>query len=419
MLTDNEIRRYDSPKNWPRKRLLLTDRGGLALDVLPSGVRSWVYRYRSQDGTRCKLTIARYPDLSLRVAREERDKLAGQVARGVSPAHQQKEQKREQKEREQGRGSDPTLAQFAERWYRELVLPAKGRNHRRDPKPVRGALDNQILPALGDKLLKQITKADIRKMLYEKRNAGHETAALFHRQILKSVLDYAAIEELVEFNPVLLIPKDSIGRTEKRERDLSDKEVRELLATVGASSMARPNQVAVRLLLLTMVRKGELLRAQWPHLDFDKAEWYVPREHSKTGKPHIVPLAPQAIALFRELHILACGSQYVLASKHSIRKPMCLDTINKALAQLTFEMPDFVVHDLRRTAATRCAEGGFPSDVIELALNHVRAGIRGVYNRSELLEQRREMLCWWANRIDALTHAPKLVVAPVGNLKIS
>ena len=410
MLTDREISKYDSPKNWPTKRLLLSDRGGLALDVLPSGVRSWIYRYRSQDGSRCKLTIARYPDLSLKGAREERDKLAGQVARGLSPADEQKKQRREQKERAEGRGNDPTLAQFAERWYRELVLPSKGRNHRRDPKPVRGALDNQILPALGNKLLKGITKGDIRKYLFEKRNAGHGAAALAHRQTLKSILDYAVIEELLEFNPATLIPKDSIGRAEKRERDLSDQEVRELLQTVDASSMARPNKIAVRLLLLTMVRKGELLLAQWSNVDFDKAEWYVPREHSKTGKPHIVPLAPQTVTLFRELQVLACGSPFVLASRHSIRKPMCLDTINKALEQLTFNMPHFTVHDLRRTAATRCAEGGFPRDVIELALNHVRAGIRGVYNRSELLEQRRKMLCWWANRVDALDHKPNLVM---------
>jgi integrase len=409
MLTDNEIRKFDSPKNWPPKRLLLTDRGGLALDVLPSGVRSWVFRYRDKSGVRCKLTIARYPDLSLRAAREERDKLAGEVARGLSPVHEQKAQKRELKEREEGRGSDPTLAQFADRWYRELVLPPKGRNHRRNPKPVRGALDNQILPALGGKLLKEITKADLRKFLFEKRNAGHETAALFLRQIIKSVLDYAVVEELLEFNPVTLIPKDAVGTIENRERDLSDEEVREMLKTVEASTMARPIKTAVRLLLLTMVRKGELLRAQWPHLDFDKAEWHIPREHSKTGRPHIVPLAPQAVTLFRELEVLACGSPYVLASRFHIRKPMCLDTPNKALAELTFAMPHFTVHDLRRTAATRCAEGGFPGDVVELALNHARQGIRGVYNRSELLEQRREMLKWWANRVDALTNRIKLV----------
>jgi integrase len=271
-------------------------------------------------------------------------------------------------------------------------------------------LDNQILPALGSKLLKEITKTDIRKFLFDKRNAGHETAALFLRQIIKSVLDYAVVEELLEFNPVSLIPKDAIGTISNRERDLSDQEVREMLKTVDASTMARPLKIAVRLLLLTMVRKGELLRAQWSHLDFDKAVWHVPREHSKTGKPHIVPLAPQAVALFRELEGLACGSPYVLASRYSIRKPMCMDTLNKALAELTFDMPHFTVHDLRRTAATRCAEGGFPGDVIELALNHMRAGIRGVYNRSELLDQRRAMLSWWANRIDALTYAPKLLV---------
>jgi hypothetical protein len=105
MLTDNEIRRYDSLKNRPQKRLLLSDRGGLALDVLPSGVRSWVFRYRSKAGVRSKVTIARYPDLRLRAAREERDKLAAQVARGVSPAHEQKEQKREQRSASKAAGA--------------------------------------------------------------------------------------------------------------------------------------------------------------------------------------------------------------------------------------------------------------------------------------------------------------------------
>ncbi len=262
MLTDNEIRRYDSPKNWPSSRMLLSDRGGLALDVLPSGVRSWVYRYRRQDGKRMKMVLGRYPDLSLRVAREERDKLAGQVARGESPAEKRLQEKFEQKERAEGRGSDPTLAQFTERWYRELMLPPKGRNHRRDPKPVRGCLDHQILPALGDKVLKEITKADIRKLLFEKRNAGYEMAALFQRQILKMILDYAVVEELIEYNPVMLIPKDAIGRVGRRERELSDTEIRHFLERIEASSLARSIKIAFRLLLLTMLRKGELQRAQ-------------------------------------------------------------------------------------------------------------------------------------------------------------
>ena len=342
------------------------------------------------------------------LARSE-NKLAGQVARGESPAEKRLQEKFEQKERAEGRGSDPTLAQFTERWYRELMLPPKGRNHRRDPKPVRGCLDHQILPALGDKVLKEITKADIRKLLFEKRNAGYEMAALFQRQILKMILDYAVVEELIEYNPVMLIPKDAIGRVGRRERELSDTEIRHFLERIEGASLARSIKIAFRLLLLTMLRKGELQRAQWSHLDFERAEWHIPREHSKTGKPHTVPLSPQAVSLFRELQELACGSSHVLPSRN-IRKPMDLSTLNHALKTTGFEIPHFTVHDLRRTAATRCAEGGFDGDVIERALNHVRAGIRGVYNRSELLEQRREMLCWWANRIDALTQAPKLVV---------
>jgi integrase len=233
---------------------------------------------------------------------------------------------------------------------------------------------------------------------------------LFQRTLLKLILDYAVVEELLEYNPVTLIPKDSIGRTEKRERDLSEAEIRIFLEEVEASSLSRPVKIILRLLLLTMVRKGELMRARWTHIDFERAEWHVPREHSKTGKPHIVPMTPQVASLFRELQALACGSQFVLPSRHGIWKPMALETPNYGIETLKCDIPHFVVHDLRRTAATRCAEGGFDSDVIERALNHVRQGIRGVYNRSELLEQRREMLCWWANRIDALTHAPKLVV---------
>jgi integrase len=132
---------------------------------------------------------------------------------------------------------------------------------------------------------------------------------------------------------VTLIPKDAVGTIENRERDLSNQEARETLEAVDASSMGRPIKIAVRLLLLTMVRKGELLRAQWSHLDFDQAEWHVPREHSKTGRPHVVPLSPQAVALFRELQELACGSHYVLPSRFHIRKPMCLDTPNKVFGR--------------------------------------------------------------------------------------
>ena len=410
MLTDNEIRRYDSPKNWPQKRLLLTDRGGLALDITPNGVRSWIFRYRNKAGVRCKMTIARYPDLSLKAAREERDKLAGDVARGQSPAHERKAERREQKECEQGRGSNPNLRAFADRWYNECVLPPRGRNYRKNPRPLRGLLDNQLSPALGDKLLRDITKADVRKLLFEKRNAGYPAAALNLRQALKSMLDYAVTEELLEFNPVGLIPKKDIGRIVHRERDLGDQEISHFLEQIETSNMTRSNQIALRVLLLTWTRKAELLNARWQHVDFERAEWHIPKENSKNGRAHVVPLAPQTAALFRELQPLSCQSEFVLPSRFTIKRPLDSSNLNHALSAISFEIAHFTIHDLRRTGSTRAAEHGWDSDLVELALNHRRVGIRQVYNRSERLEERRQMLNWWANRIDALMHAPKLVV---------
>ena len=255
-----------------------------------------------------------------------------------------------------------------------------------------------------------MTKADVRKLLFEKRNAGYPAAALNLRQALKSMLDYAVTEELLEFNPVGLIPKKDIGRIVHRERDLGDQEISHFLEQIETSSMTRSNQIALRVLLLTWTRKAELLNARWQHVDFERAEWHIPKENSKNGRAHVVPLAPQTAALFRELQPLSCQSEFVLPSRFTIKRPLDSSNLNHALSAISFEIAHFTIHDLRRTGSTRAAEHGWDSDLVELALNHRRVGIRQVYNRSERLEERRQMLNWWANRIDALTHAPKLVV---------
>ena len=121
MLTDNEIRKFDSPRS---------GRINDSCSPIAAAWRSTPAEYRAQlgvslldkAGVRCKVTIARYPDLRLRAAREERDKLAGKWLGGSSPAHEQKAQRREQKAREQGRGSDPTLSHTGRRNWQKYPL---------------------------------------------------------------------------------------------------------------------------------------------------------------------------------------------------------------------------------------------------------------------------------------------------------
>jgi integrase len=167
------------------------------------------------------------------------------------------------------------------------------------------------------------------------------------------------------------------------------------------------------LILLTLVRKSELMLTQWKDEHVDSAEWHIPEENSKTGKRHIVYLSTQALSLFKRLKVLAGNSQWVLPGRGTVTKPFAHNTLNKALivSLQGQEIPAFTIHDLRRTASTLLHEKGWPSDVVEKALNHTLGGVRGVYNRAEYADQRKAMLQFWGDYIDEFVLATDLVIS--------
>ena len=155
------------------------------------------------------------------------------------------------------------------------------------------------------------------------------------------------------------------------------------------------------IILLTLVRKSELLFAKWEHVNFDNSEWLIPAENAKTGKPHIVYLSRQVAEMFSELKKLAGDSEFVLPGRGRTTRPFAKNALNKALEGLTFEeMEPLTIHDLRRTGATLLTEHGFNRDVIEKALSHDAGGIRAVYIVAEYAEQRKRMLQWWADSVE-------------------
>lgn len=159
--------------------------------------------------------------------------------------------------------------------------------------------------------------------------------------------------------------------------------------------------------------------AQWKDVHFDSAEWHVPAENSKTGKPHIVYLSKQVLALFKELRRLAGNSDWVLPGRGTLTKPFAHNALNKALkvSLQGQEIPAFTIHDLRRTASTLLHENGWASDIVEKALNHTIGGVRGVYNRAEYADQRKQMLQFWADYLDRLAPAAELLLSPPEELR--
>lgn len=381
------------------KTYTVTDDRGLHVEVFPTGGIVWRYRYRL-NGKYEKLTLGKYPALTLKNARLKRDEAAQQVAMGESPA------KKKQQAKVAG-AEDATVADFAERFFKDIQA--------RDRKNVtmpRRYLEKDILPHIGSRPVRDITAEDVRSVIWRKKEQGFDAAAGQVRGLLKRMFDYALTCGLIHANPVMALPMRHVYRAAARERALTPDEIRQFLRAMQTSNIRRQFKIAFQLILMTLVRKSELMLAKWKDVHLDEGEWHIPVENSKTGKPHIVYLSTQVQTLFKELKPLASSSVWVLPGRGTLAKPFASNALNQALkvSLQGQEIPAFTIHDLRRTASTLLHEQGWPSDVVEKALNHTIGGVRGVYNRAEYAEQRREMLQAWSDYIDGL--------APSGNLVI-
>jgi integrase len=384
MLTDTQARQATA-RSTPRK---LADQGGLYLHVSVTGSKSWRYDYRLH-GKRETLTIGRYPDITLADARELHAEARRQVAKGASPA------KSKQAEKE---AAEDTFKAIAESWYGALA-PHRSESWRISTKRW---LTQELYPAIGNKPVRSITPADVLAIMRRIEEAGTACTANYVRQTASRVFQHAIRNLLADYDPAQSLRGAVVMPRSKHRAALAAREIPAFLEAVDAYPGKLATKVAVNLLMLTMVRKAELLEATWDEVDFGKAEWRIPAKRMKTGAPHIVPLSIQAVECFRELQTLCCGSRYVLPHHGDLGRPMGHSTLNKMFARMGYQ-GNLTVHGLRATASTLLNEQGFKPDVIERQLAHVeRNRIRAVYNRAEYLEDRRHMMQHWANYLDAV-----------------
>lgn len=402
-LTDVQVKNLK-----PRaKAYQVADGEGLVLEVRPSGQKAWLYRYRFF-GRAEKLSLGSYPDISLGKARE--GKIAAQklLAEKKSPVHAKQEEKR--------RYSDDlsTVSGLAEAYMTHHV------NTLASASQGRAYIEKKILPAIGRRFIDEITPADCVGIVEKLTHAGFPGAA---RQVLgqlRGLFGYAVDRHLLTMNPAAQVRGNKIiGPKPSRERVLSSEEIEQYFKAVDAFTTSQANRIAFRLILLTLCRKGELVKARREHVNFERGEWYLPAENTKNGEEHVVALSRQSRALFERLVGLAGASPWLLPGRDESRS-ITITTLNQALYAAKRKSPDCAwlgtvwIHDLRRTASTHLHEMGFPSDVIEKALNHTIGGVRGVYNRATYRDQRKEMLQAWADMVDAWTSGSGGKVVPLG-----
>jgi len=352
---------------------------------MPSGSKIWRFRYQLHGVRHPALTIGSYPEISLAEARRQRDEWAALVARGDSPKKAVAASKAEKLN---------TIQAFAEEWIRDQMHDKSGSYSRN----VERALAKDILPKFGRTPLSELTPGDVLSLCDQIKSRGAPKMALFTRNVLKRMYDFAIARQMVENNPAAALVARFIATEESRTRVLSANEIGTVLQAVYTSDIRRPLKLALHLLAITMVRKTELTESKWEEINLDAGEWDIPAERMKKDRPHRVYLSSQAKALLTELRMHSGRSAYLFpTSRGTVDKPISSSTLNQAIRALSLDVQHFVLHDFRRTASTHLHEMGHPSDAIEKALAHKIVGIRGVYNRAEYAEQRRTIMQAWGD----------------------
>ncbi|EBS2908999.1 integrase arm-type DNA-binding domain-containing protein [Salmonella enterica] len=399
-LTDAKIRAA-KPDEKPYK---LADSGNMFLLVHPNGSRYWRLRYRFQ-GKERTLALGVYPDVSLSDAREKRDAARKLIAEGIDPC----EQKRANK-------SLPDTAQtfetVAQQWHRSNKKWSESHSEK-----VLKSLETHVFPLIGSR---DITSLKTPDLLLPVKAA--ETKEIFEiaarlQQRITAVMRYAAQSGIISYNPAM----DMAGAltTVKRQHRpaLPLNRISELLVRLDGYKGQILTRLAAKLTLLIFIRSSELRFARWPEIDFEKAMWTIPPERkpiegvkyshrgSKMRTEHLVPLSGQALDLLKQIHAISGEHELVFTGDHNPWKPMSENTVNNALRLMGYDTKvDVCGHGFRAMACSSLIESGLWSkDAVERQMSHQeRNGVRAAYiHKAEFLDERRLMLQWWADFLDA------------------
>jgi len=383
-----------------------SDGDGLTFTLSAKGTAAWTLRYYI-GAKRKELTLGRYPDITLSDARKLATSKRAAVQQGTDVAREKQR----------------TITDAARAWtFKRLAddyLTRAASNL--SPLTISGRrqqLRDYVLGRIGHLPAKEVTPADIVDIV---ERSGHKSLHVARLVLItiREIYAHGVARHVVEANPCAHIQaKAIIGAPPSRRARimLSDDELGAMLPALP--SIGRSNELAVKLLLATCTRIGELTRSEWSQVNFERKEWTIPPEHAKNGKQFVIPLTNQTAEWFMELKLLAFNSKYVLPIR--IRQngregdaPMEATSLNAAINRMCETLADkcrrFTPHDLRSTARSHLAVLGVDVLIAERCLNHSLGGLVAVYDKHDYMAERRKALTLWSNKIRAIEKGAQLV----------
>lgn len=368
------------------------DGNGLYLRVKPEGQKSWQLRYKNQAGKWSWMGLGGYPAISPALARKKAAELRKEVSHGNDPLQMKREQQAAELE-----AATNTFEKLAREWI-EIRTPGWAENTR-----VRtvGALELHVFPVFGKRPFAQILPIEWMEFLRGMEQKGIIEQMSRVRRSCKEIYDLARVTGRAIHNPLEGLNRFLQTKPAENYAHVTARELPELLRAISAYPHAQDVRLGLRLLMLTGVRPSELREAPWEEFDFRKALWSIPASRMKKRRDHLVPLSRQALDALKQLHVMTGRYPLLFPGRNDRKKPRSNMAFNMALRRMGYEGRQ-TGHGFRHIASTTLREHGFPREHVEAQLAHVEEGVSGVYNKAIYLEQRREMMQWYADHLDKL-----------------
>ncbi|MDT4800555.1 Prophage integrase IntS [compost metagenome] len=377
------------------------DGSGLYLRVKPDGQKSWQLRYKNLVGKWSWLGLGGYPQVSGALARKKAAELRKEIAGGEDPLVNKKARQTAELE-----AATNTFEALAREWIKIRTPGWEASTARRNV----GALELHVFPVLGKRPHSEITPKQWMDFLQTLERKGILEQMSRVRRACKEIYDLARVTGRAIHNPLEGLSRFLQSKPAENYAHVTANELPELLRAISAYPHAPDLRLGLRLLVLTGVRPSELREAPWAEFDFDNALWSIPAERMKKRRDHLVPLSRQALEALRELHTLNGRYPLLFPGRSDRKKPRSNMAFNMALRRMGYDGRQ-TGHGFRHIASTTLREHNFPREHVEAQLAHVEGGVSGVYNKAIYLEQRRQMMQWYADQLDKLEKGNVIQVA--------
>lgn len=383
-----------------QKEFTLSDGKGLYLLIKPNGAKLWRFNYYkpfTQPKKRALIGVGKYPDISLQQARAIREEYLSLLAQNIDPATYRRQQEQTKKDE-----LNNTYEAVAWAWFEYRKTK---KNFSADyQKDVESLIRRNLLPHFGHLPISQITAPLALKAFKQYQDEGKLEKLKRSIQKHNEIMTYALHREIIQSNPTANISKEFDSPTVEHFKTIKPEDLSEFIYTLNHAQIQLQTRYLILWQLLTMTRPNEAATARYEDIDEKAKIWtiYIQKgiKEDDKGRVHKITLSRQALALLREIKKLSGGKTYLFPSMKNPQSHVNTQTANSAIKRMGYK-GKLVAHGLRAIASTYLNEKGYNSELIEVALSHMKSDrIKAAYDRGERLEQRFKLLQVWGDFIE-------------------